>query len=319
MRYIAITCLSILGLLLSWQLRHRPAPPANGCRFGDCQNGFGHYRWSNGECYQGQWRDGQQSGLGTMFWPDGRSYIGQWEAGKMQGGGALYQANRPTKRGLWQQNQLAQRLKINWSPQQKNNGLRTLQSVIQARPKMAEYSAAGLELQDWFALQLSGQAAGENISWQAQASEDFQIPQGVAAAHRWASPQHAPAIWLAPDLQSEELWASLVFELYNLLNANTFEQIHSDVERGICTEEEYVARFAKAEHKAILQTQNFYKQYWLPACQKHQLPSNPQFWFAQAPQNPEIWLAQYTDKNGYPWQPYAIFYRQLLQNTTKKY
>ena len=44
-------------------------------------------KWTDGRCYEGQFRDGKKHGEGKLSWPDGRSYTGQWDTGRQHGVG----------------------------------------------------------------------------------------------------------------------------------------------------------------------------------------------------------------------------------------
>jgi hypothetical protein len=99
------------------------------CLEGDCETGQGTYRYSNGDLYEGQWRnnkpDGQGNyrfsrprqqydgqfeqgrihGIGTMKFADGSWYQGSWENGKMNGAGTLTNAFGKQKSGTWKAGQ----------------------------------------------------------------------------------------------------------------------------------------------------------------------------------------------------------------------
>jgi hypothetical protein len=290
-----------------------------GCVFGDCKSGYGGYLWPSGERYFGQWKGAKPDGQGIMRWLDGRTYVGQWQAGQMTGRGAMYATDRLPKRGQWKNGDFVARQKLRFEPKDSLWGENELQKMLADRPKMQAYWPVAQTLKSWFVAKLGGEKVGEKISWQAAGDIDFQLPPNVAAVHRWPSPTHAPAIWLSPDLASEALWASLVFELFNIENAEGFEQINADVARGTCDEASYVRRFAELEHVAVLKTQQFYSKYWLPACKNAKMSSQAQVWFAYAAPDFETWIAGYKDKNSYPWQPYTLYYQQIVSNTTKKY
>ena len=94
----------VLGLLLGGNAYAETL----GCISGDCENGYGKYRWSthtqegewrNGEAngyaiyiandgfkYEGYYKNHKRNGFGKATWPDGRIYEGQWKNNKMKSG-----------------------------------------------------------------------------------------------------------------------------------------------------------------------------------------------------------------------------------------
>jgi len=59
------------------------------CVLGDCQNGTGLYRYSDGSIYLGRFSRGAREGMGQCVYPDGSKYVGEW------------QSDRPHGRGVW--------------------------------------------------------------------------------------------------------------------------------------------------------------------------------------------------------------------------
>ncbi len=59
---------------------------------GDCQNGWGKYKYSQGS-YEGYWENGKKSGFGMYLWDIGDAYMGEWKNDKMHGFGSYTYAN----------------------------------------------------------------------------------------------------------------------------------------------------------------------------------------------------------------------------------
>ena len=51
------------------------------CISGDCVNGQGIFTYSNGEKYEGEWKDGEKNGQGTYTFPNGDKYVGEYKDG----------------------------------------------------------------------------------------------------------------------------------------------------------------------------------------------------------------------------------------------
>ncbi len=64
-----------------------------GCIKGNCVNGKGTFIWSNGDKYNGNWKNQKPHGLGTFKWVNGTKYIGDWEFGIQNGQGTVTWAN----------------------------------------------------------------------------------------------------------------------------------------------------------------------------------------------------------------------------------
>ena len=52
-------------------------------------DGFGSYQWSNGNYYEGNWRNGKMCGYGTLRCPGGQTYTGMFKDDKKNGEGTL--------------------------------------------------------------------------------------------------------------------------------------------------------------------------------------------------------------------------------------
>ena len=58
-----------------------------GCVFGDCTNGKGEYKFSNGAVYKGSFKDNEFDGEGTYKFESGACYSGGWKNGTQDGRG----------------------------------------------------------------------------------------------------------------------------------------------------------------------------------------------------------------------------------------
>jgi hypothetical protein len=78
--------------------------PSTGCQVGDCTNTYSKYKWSNGETYEGELKNGLFEGMGIYFWSDGSAYSGQWKGGLKHGQGILLNSYGTTTAGYWKDN-----------------------------------------------------------------------------------------------------------------------------------------------------------------------------------------------------------------------
>jgi hypothetical protein len=61
-----------------------------GCITGDCNNGYGIYQHSNGEMYEGFFKNAKYNGNGIYYWADGSTYAGKWLDGTRNGEAVIY-------------------------------------------------------------------------------------------------------------------------------------------------------------------------------------------------------------------------------------
>jgi hypothetical protein len=94
------------------------------CLDGNCRNGYGLYRFANGDKYVGNWTNGRPhgqgkydfatreryegafrfgkfEGKGTMYYPDGAYYTGDWKQNLKNGLGRLVYTNGSVTEGTW--------------------------------------------------------------------------------------------------------------------------------------------------------------------------------------------------------------------------
>lgn len=65
-------------------------------------NGFGIYKWNNGNKYEGNWTKGQINGVGKLTYANNDFYEGEFEGGKRHGEGKMFtHKNQASYDGPW--------------------------------------------------------------------------------------------------------------------------------------------------------------------------------------------------------------------------
>jgi len=72
---------------------------------GEYHDDNGTLIWSNGDQYNGSFRNGQREGHGTITWQAGGEYVGEWHANCMHGTGTRRYVNGNMYNGEYDQNQ----------------------------------------------------------------------------------------------------------------------------------------------------------------------------------------------------------------------
>lgn len=312
----------LLYQLLFWAWMALPIQAQDGaCLKGDCQEGYGHFRWNSGDQYWGNFHRGKMHGYGVFYWTAGRKYIGNWALGQLHGEGTLLAANGSTKRGRWQRNRFVElyRPEHILTAKALKHGRQQLEQILKDRPAMATLVAPEDPIGQWVVLQLAGAHSRALVHWRAQAGADFHIPEGVQAVHAYATPTSTAKIWVRPSEDAEQLWASLIYELHNLHHGAAFRQIALDAQYFRCSETDYIMRHARLEYQAGQATANFYRQQWAPFCDSKNHRTTPHLWFYYLPPTFEDWSKSFTDPQGYPWHPYKAYYAQLVRSIQSRY
>lgn len=82
------------------------------CLEGDCQKGFGKFRFQNGAVYEGEMLYGRLNGTGKLIYSNGDLYIGEWKMNKREGNGKILTSNGITYEGSFLNNQLHGNIKV---------------------------------------------------------------------------------------------------------------------------------------------------------------------------------------------------------------
>ena len=76
------------------------------CTKGNCENGEGTYKYSDGAEYHGQWKNGRLHGQGTLTYLDGSNYEGQWKNDQRNGQGTYTFPDGSKYVGEWKNDQM---------------------------------------------------------------------------------------------------------------------------------------------------------------------------------------------------------------------
>lgn len=69
---------------------------------GDCKNGYGTYKWSDGDKYEGEWKEGKFHGKGNYFYSNGSTFTGFYKQGKKHGEGVFVDSKGKDFEGFWE-------------------------------------------------------------------------------------------------------------------------------------------------------------------------------------------------------------------------
>ncbi|CAG9331241.1 unnamed protein product [Blepharisma stoltei] len=77
------------------------------------RNGQGSHKWTNGDFYEGNWKNDRRSGYGRMLYIDSGVYEGYWKHDKKHGKGKLTTKNGSVLEGVWVSDKLHGKAIIN--------------------------------------------------------------------------------------------------------------------------------------------------------------------------------------------------------------
>eukprot|EP01031_Cornospumella_fuschlensis_P024824 gene24824-29998_t len=85
-------------------------------------NGKGVYTWTNGDKYEGEWKDDGRVGEGVMTWANGNKYEGDYNNGKKHGKGVFTEANGDKYEGEWKDDLMHGKGVFTWGNGDKYDG-----------------------------------------------------------------------------------------------------------------------------------------------------------------------------------------------------
>ncbi len=192
------------------------------------------------------------------------------------------------------------------------HGREQVQRMLRDRPAMAALGEKAAFLVEWAARKFAGEDSGQLTDWDPAPPRHSDAEHVAPVAGRRARIRLAQTYLWGPnrgkERSFEELWSNAVFELHNVVLTPDFQHLRRQVENGRITREQYVEGIWTYEHGAAQQTRAFYVAQYLPWAAEQKLPSDPELWFAAYWEEADRTFDQFTDRNEYPWRPYARQY-----------
>ena len=132
------------------------------------------------------------------------------------------------------------------------HGERQVRQMLHDRPAMASLGKKAILLYQWAARKFAGEDLHEKIYW-----DSSDPPQHTTADNRPPKPGLPGRIRLAArnthgpkrgdDRSFEKMWRDVVFELHNIVHAETFRRIDSDAAQGKLSKNEFVTKTIETE------------------------------------------------------------------------
>ncbi|MEM9302547.1 MAG: hypothetical protein AAGE01_10575 [Pseudomonadota bacterium] len=196
------------------------------------------------------------------------------------------------------------------------HGRTQVAAVLADRPGLAGVLIADDPLEVWLTARFAGVGGQQLVYW-----DDTPPPAGIEAQHYHVPrttvrvhPVHqsGPMAWQSKDAQ--DLWADLVFELYNVSQRPAFENAWAAVNAGEASLVQWLEEVARAEHRALLYSQAFYRTRWRPWMRERELPHLGLRWrqLGAVPTQFETWIRRYGTGDGYPYRDYGRAYEDVL-------
>lgn len=140
-------------------------------------------------------------------------------------------------------------------------GQRQLEQLLADRPDMKDAIPDSHYVASWVAESLNGDRFGSRVYWVADS------PRSGAPAECYPPNQGVPAmvrLTAGTELTPIDKWASVVFELHNLLGSDKLTAATKQAYRGELNGEEYAIECVKLEFQALEMTAEFFEKHPLP-------------------------------------------------------
>ncbi len=143
-----------------------------------------------------------------------------------------------------------------------NFGRRQVEQMLADRPDMQGVIGTDHPIYQWVVDGFQGKHIGQRVYWNADSPR-----AGRAAEHATPYGHYPPYISISGGTETTPVdkWGAVVFELQNLQNHESFNQLTSESVAGKLTADEYATKCVMLEYEAQLRTHKLFSAYPLPS------------------------------------------------------
>lgn len=182
-------------------------------------------------------------------------------------------------------------------------GEQQVRRMLRDRPAMAAFGEKARVLHEWAARKFAGEDLRQEMLWDASEpvfDAENLVPSGDRPGRIRIRGEYRDGPDKGKERPFEQMWRDTVFELYNIANAQDFQQAAQEVAAGKLAKKEYVIRVIEYESRAAEKARAFYIHVFLPWAKEQRAPTRPSLWYIAQRSSPgeNILLSEGVNKPG---------------------
>lgn len=199
-------------------------------------------------------------------------------------------------------------------------GQKQVDRMMHDRPTMSQLVKKGDVIYNWTVRQFAGESIGHRILWMPTFPPKIPLlanaynygPDDSSYGYIFIRDKYPTGRRKGKSIYSEELWAYVVFESFNITNWRGFSSVNAAAFSRKISKDDYISQIAQLEFLASKRVSQFYEEVWRPWAAKSGATARPYLWFMKEPNSFEEWIKRFTDPTGYPYiyVAYYDFYRK---------
>lgn len=190
--------------------------------------------------------------------------------------------------------------------------------MLDDRPEMAAYVQKDDSIWTWAVRQFAGESLGSRIEWTdypqllgtSSVTQDYFSLYTPPTAARYGTIT-VNATKQGQRIQGEQMWAKVVFELFNIRNSPHALKLERAAYFRRLYKKQFVTDITMLEYGALKESVAFYKNVWQPECEKKGIKTTDLYWDSPVPSTYSEWIEQFTDQSSWPWSVYNKMYDRI--------